>query len=176
MFVYVMKCEQYIKIGISDSPEKRLKNMATGNPFEITIEALSFINGKRAAYGIEHELHKKFREFHVTGEWFHDSIYDEVLESMIFPITDKDIIKKHCKKADDYSVFIGDADIKQAYTMGYNSGFVRKSTRNPFKGKNLELSREWSKGRKVGMLECRQRDRENGVVHKVNRRKASKKK
>jgi hypothetical protein len=152
-FVYIVKCESYIKVGVSDKPFSRISTMETGNPFDLELVALLFVNGKRQAYATEHNIHKKFANDRVKGEWFNDSILDDVLEMMVTPITDKAIMKKHCQTADDYNTFNNEVDIDYAYDMGYRSGFVRRSTKNPFKGVDTLKAREWSKGRKVGMTE-----------------------
>lgn len=55
-----------IKIGKSIRPEERLKALQTGAGCEL--EILTVIDGDK-----ERELHKKFAEFRVFGEWFSDS-------------------------------------------------------------------------------------------------------
>jgi hypothetical protein len=35
--IYIMQCGNYIKIGVSDNPERRIKDLQTGNPFEIKL-------------------------------------------------------------------------------------------------------------------------------------------
>ena len=59
----------YLKIGKSENPQRRLKELQTGSPTTLTL--LHSIEGD-----FESELHQKFREFNLNGEWFewHDDI------------------------------------------------------------------------------------------------------
>jgi len=63
--VYVMRCEQFIKIGWTTNVSLRLKHLSTSNPFPITL-----LGQAEADRGCEMELHEMFREFRSTGEWF----------------------------------------------------------------------------------------------------------
>ena len=65
--LYLMSDGNLYKIGISNKPEKRLKQFKTGNPKIYLIcysEPISF------AYDLEHNLHKLFHNNNVNGEWF----------------------------------------------------------------------------------------------------------
>ena len=64
-FIYFISSQNQIKIGYSNNPIKRLKNMQVGNPNELVL--LLFYEG--SIYE-EQELHTKFSEYHVRGEWF----------------------------------------------------------------------------------------------------------
>lgn len=67
-FVYVIKCNEYYKIGCSrEGVEKRLKAMQTGNPYEL--ELIMMI--KTSNYPkTELFLHKRFDKYRIRGEWF----------------------------------------------------------------------------------------------------------
>lgn len=54
-----------IKIGISYSPEERLKLLQTGNPRKLTL-----IHKFEGTHRTEADIHKKLREFNIKGEWF----------------------------------------------------------------------------------------------------------
>lgn len=149
-FVYIIECQQYIKVGVSDKPFERLGSMATGNPFELKLLALLFISGSRQAYATENKIHKKFSKFRVRGEWFERGILEDVLDMMITPITDINIMENHCKSADDYHAYNGNVDLSYAYDMGYRSGLEGKSVSNPFKGIDTSKSMEWKRGRREG--------------------------
>lgn len=54
-----------IKIGESDNPVARIKQLKTGSPEKL--EILGVISGGRYR---EKDLHKKFKQYQVRGEWF----------------------------------------------------------------------------------------------------------
>lgn len=70
-YVYMIYGGGYLKIGVAQNPDKRLKTMQTGNPYKLRIMALIPFQSRREAFDYENELHKKFKAFHYTGEWFH---------------------------------------------------------------------------------------------------------
>lgn len=65
--LYIMQCNNYIKIGVSSYPEKRIKDLQTGNPYEIKL--LLAINSDDA-YQLENQFHKYFKNINSGGEWF----------------------------------------------------------------------------------------------------------
>lgn len=65
--VYVMKSGNAYKIGISENPEKRLKDLSIGNCTLDIIYASALIKNARA---VELSLHRKFSDFAVGREWF----------------------------------------------------------------------------------------------------------
>lgn len=69
-YVYLIKCEGFVKIGNAHDPEKRMKDMQVGNPFELELIAKLPFEGKRAAHTYEMELHHRLRKHRVRGEWF----------------------------------------------------------------------------------------------------------
>jgi len=74
--LYIAKAGDDIKIGISQFPENRIKQLQTSN--SKIVELLFEIEG-----GLELEkiLHKKFNEYNVSGEWF--NVSDDVLSRII---------------------------------------------------------------------------------------------
>lgn len=89
----------FIKIGTSNDPNKRLKELQTGCPFQ-----LELIHTTKN-YS-EKELHEKFKEEKMNGEWFHylwkihnliekERKKDKSLDVDIYPVE-----KKH---SDDFS-------------------------------------------------------------------------
>lgn len=64
--------KEICKIGISDTPEKRLKSIQTGCPYKVNI--LSYYPD--LDYKTEKDLHRRFRESRLRGEWFR--INDEI--------------------------------------------------------------------------------------------------
>lgn len=77
-FVYVILCQSFVKIGISDRPDKRLMEMQVGCPFELKVIArYPSPNAKHD----ESRLHDLLVKFHVRGEWF--KIPDSLIAMMV---------------------------------------------------------------------------------------------
>lgn len=73
MFVYFIKCcdkRGYIKIGTAKNVKDRIATLQTGNPYKLEILAIMKFTDKRKAYNAEQKLHKIFRKYNVSGEWF----------------------------------------------------------------------------------------------------------
>ncbi len=69
-FVYVIRCEQFVKIGKTTRKESRLATMQTANPFElVTIAIIDADDGDE----LERDLHKRFARYRHRGEWFRDA-------------------------------------------------------------------------------------------------------
>jgi hypothetical protein len=64
-FIYFIRAREFVKIGFSKNPKKRLRHLATTSPFELTIAAVH--SGTK---GDETALHKWLGEHHCHGEWF----------------------------------------------------------------------------------------------------------
>lgn len=65
--VYIIRCENHYKIGVSKNPHTRIRKMKTGSPLQFNIEHFSM---NENAFLIEKELHNIYKEKRVTGEWF----------------------------------------------------------------------------------------------------------
>ncbi len=59
-----------VKIGIANSPQKRLKTFQTANYEELIILRVIKLKNRTEAFSLETALHKKFKRFHIRGEWF----------------------------------------------------------------------------------------------------------
>ena len=59
-----------MKIGYSRDPEKRLKQLQTGNCLELKIEAKICCKDEPTARHIEKLAHQIFKSEHKRGEWF----------------------------------------------------------------------------------------------------------
>ena len=75
--IYLIKSlnEGIYKIGVSKNPNKRLKEVQTGNPAPVEIVQLYETEN---AYKIESALHNRYSHFNTHGEWFELSIKEEV--------------------------------------------------------------------------------------------------
>lgn len=72
--VYVVKCGDFFKIGITKDLDKRIMSLQVGNP--VKIEPFLRILPIGSARKLEKELHEKFTEKSISGEWFSLSIAD----------------------------------------------------------------------------------------------------
>lgn len=74
--VYFILCnKEFIKIGVSKHPEKRLKQFQTGCPYELKL--LLVVNGDLQT---EKGFHQLFETTNVRGEWFR---YDGLIKLTI---------------------------------------------------------------------------------------------
>jgi hypothetical protein len=66
-YVYLMRCNRHYKIGVAKDVMKRLVAIQIGNPYNVTIvQHKEFDN----PVSVEKELHRKYSERNVGGEWF----------------------------------------------------------------------------------------------------------
>lgn len=65
--IYILYSCGYYKIGITTNIDKRISDLQTGNPFLIQLVFFKIINDASA---LESELHKKYKNKNVLGEWF----------------------------------------------------------------------------------------------------------
>jgi hypothetical protein len=68
-YVYILKCNEYYKIGIAVFPERRIGELQVGNPYELEIVATYKFPKHRVSY-MEKRLHRAFEHWNVRGEWF----------------------------------------------------------------------------------------------------------
>lgn len=68
-FIYFigMLNDSIIKIGISNDPQKRLKELQVANPYELRL--IFMFRGDESK---EIQLHEKFVEYNIRGEWFYN--------------------------------------------------------------------------------------------------------
>ncbi|WP_299116889.1 GIY-YIG nuclease family protein [uncultured Winogradskyella sp.] len=80
MYVYVIKCANFYKIGYSKNPEARRKTIQTHNPLDVRICATLKTDN---AQEYERWLHKYYLSRRSRGEWFelkHDDLMDLKIE------------------------------------------------------------------------------------------------
>jgi hypothetical protein len=73
--LYLIECQGYFKIGVAYDVQRRLAELATGNPFELNVRA---VYGYNNAQVVEAALHQKFSAGWKRGEWF--SMNDQDLQ------------------------------------------------------------------------------------------------
>lgn len=71
--VYVIRCDRYYKIGRSDNLRDRVRTLQTALPFDVYL-VRSFQVDDPSMF--EMQLHKRYREKWVRGEWFELDIFD----------------------------------------------------------------------------------------------------
>ena len=91
LHVYVMFAEirgiydkVNIKIGVSDNPKRRIKDIQTSNP--LPVHLIRTFEAGKDAYVHEGYFHKLYKEFKTGGEWFefsNDYFEEKVLPEMI---------------------------------------------------------------------------------------------
>ncbi len=72
VYVYIIE-NTYLhdtKIGISNNPEKRIKQLQTGNSRQLVIKYTIKFNTRNEANKLEYALHKKYSKHRLCGEWF----------------------------------------------------------------------------------------------------------
>lgn len=69
-YVYIIKNTETgrIKVGVGGDPEKRLKQLQTGNDCSLELVYTSFLCSN--AFDLESAVHEKFQNHLVRGEWF----------------------------------------------------------------------------------------------------------
>ncbi len=79
-FIYFILNEdsQAIKIGLAKDVEKRIETLQTSNPVKLELIKSIQVKSKKEAQGLEKQLHEKFSELRIIGEWF--SAKTELLE------------------------------------------------------------------------------------------------
>lgn len=75
--VYFIRCDGWLKIGMTKNLGKRLLSISGNNPRHVFI--LAYIAGGKE---LEKELHIRFRNHHARNEWFHchKQIFDYIDE------------------------------------------------------------------------------------------------
>lgn len=66
-YIYLIKCLEYTKIGITNNIKNRFESISTSTPFET--EILFAIGVQNSEYH-EKYLHQYFQDKHQKGEWF----------------------------------------------------------------------------------------------------------
>lgn len=70
-YVYIITDGEDYKVGVSDNPAKRLKQLQTGNPKKLKIVSTFELPKKELAFKVEKEAHTKIQSlYEKRGEWF----------------------------------------------------------------------------------------------------------
>ena len=77
-WVYVMSDGEFVKIGFSKNPKKRIKAVQSGNPKQLKIPLKWQVIGRNNAKKLESKLHKTYGQLRKKGEWFCGSILSDL--------------------------------------------------------------------------------------------------
>lgn len=69
MYVYLIGTEDIQKIGITNDLSRRLRELQTGNPHELTLHHHILVEDKDAL-SIEKKIHLELNHRKLKGEWF----------------------------------------------------------------------------------------------------------
>lgn len=92
-YVYLIQSLEngYYKIGISKTPNIRLKQLSTGNPSKIKLVQTYY---SKFPHLVESSLHQRYAQYRKEGEWFELSIEVEVN------------FLSHCSKIEENIIFL----------------------------------------------------------------------
>jgi len=70
-YLYAITDGVYVKLGMSQDYENRIKVMQTSTPHKLKLEWCCYVSeDSREAYRQENKLHRAMGQYHVRGEWF----------------------------------------------------------------------------------------------------------
>lgn len=116
MYVYIMKCANYYKIGHSKNPKSRRASIQTHNPLDVKICALLKTN---EFIKTEKKLHNQFLKRRTRGEWFE--------------LEEKDLIKLKIEFGFEFLINIGEIQKIEF------DNTISKSETQKFRINNLDL-------------------------------------
>lgn len=82
-FVYMVRADKWLKIGVSHNVERRLKTMQTGCPHKLKLIQRFPLNSKSEAFALESLLHNHLKDCNRRGEWFD---FKKVKKAMKFEV------------------------------------------------------------------------------------------
>ena len=68
-----------VKIGVAKNVQKRLDALQTGNHMELKLITKIICEGMVHAYAMEKKFHRKFKKYHIRGEWFYPTVLSFML-------------------------------------------------------------------------------------------------
>lgn len=69
MFIYIISDGDHVKIGISKTPERRLKQLQTGHPKKLVLYKVREVDAV-SAKKLEAIIHRTCGNYRLKGEWF----------------------------------------------------------------------------------------------------------
>lgn len=83
--IYVLRCGDFYKIGVSHDPAKRIRALQTANPHEIEIVVVIELAHILHNLPVEQSLHLHFKQYRHRNEWF--KLPPDALEKLIYILT-----------------------------------------------------------------------------------------
>lgn len=72
-YCYLVVCtdrgEAFIKVGITDDPDRRLNELRTGCPFTVRDRYLCQAPSRESAFGLEQDILRRYSGLQTNGEW-----------------------------------------------------------------------------------------------------------
>ena len=97
-YVYIIRADTFVKIGYSRDPNKRLLEMQTGSPHELSVLALFPCLTREAAAAKEKEFHILFSTWHHRGEWFYADCVKNALKIPVEVMREQREMEKRARK------------------------------------------------------------------------------
>lgn len=77
--LYVIRCGDYVKIGVTNDVDKRLKQLQTGNPSQLVLE---YVEARYKPEKAEKWLHQVFQHKRINGEWFKELSGEDIRKKL----------------------------------------------------------------------------------------------
>ena len=109
-YLYLIKCQQFYKIGIANDVESRLAQLSTGNPFQLQ---LINVYGFENAEVVEKAIHQRFSSDRVRGEWFEIPNVNLDLFGEICEILGGVRVSSHATGSSDFQIEEAEAEAEE---------------------------------------------------------------
>lgn len=83
-YVYIVRCNEFYKVGIAHEIKARLSSLQIGNPYKVELMYAFRCNYPRQ---IEQAIHEMLEDNHIRGEWFEldtDALMDLMGKVLLF--------------------------------------------------------------------------------------------
>ena len=88
-YVYIVKADKWIKVGVSHNVSRRIKMMQTGCPLKIHLLGAFPFQSRAEAFSTESDVHKQLKPCRRFGEWFD---YKKAKKLLKFEVNGKKIL------------------------------------------------------------------------------------
>ena len=80
--LYLIKCGEFYKIGVSSNPKNRIDELQTGAPQKLKLLDTVQVDG--SVYALESYIHRLYEDKNSHGEWFKLNKFDLVFIKNLF--------------------------------------------------------------------------------------------
>jgi predicted GIY-YIG superfamily endonuclease len=112
-YLYILESDGFYKIGITNSVERRIKDMSCGNPHEVRLVSKYTLKSKIFAFSVEQRFHKFLRPLNKRNEWYRlDSYLISILQDCFHAISENNLqgLMEHGAKIKDYITVIAETE------------------------------------------------------------------